>query len=343
MIGWIFKAFAAAGLLLAVAAPAQAEWLEAKSPHFTVIADTSERDLRDRTLQLERYDAMLRYLLGVKESPPVTVFIVAGLDAVQQARGGGSRNIAGFYAATAQGANAVVPQRFARSVEDFTPRIVLFHEYAHHMLLSNTEVFMPGWAQEGLAEMFATAKLESDGSVVIGDKNDSRADAMFGLHRWNVRRLLASDLDPPRNGDEAIEKYSRGWALAHYLWMSGERPGQYVDFIAELNRSIDPVAAGEKVFGDLGALDRELERYIRVHRFNLSRFTAEQINAPTDVAVRPLSPGEAAMITYRMASTLGVNSRTAGPLADRARPVAARYPGDATVQTWLAEMEYDEQ
>ena len=281
----IFKAIAAASVLLAT--PAQAEWLEAKSPHFTVVGDMSERDLRDRTLQLERYDAMLRYLLGVKAAIPVTVYVVSGIDAVQQAGGGQLRNVAGFYDASAQGAHAVVPQRLNFYVEDFNPRVVLFHEYAHHMLLSNTEVFMPGWAQEGLAEMFATAKLEDDGSVVIGDKNDSRGAAMLAMHRWSVERMLDSDRDPPDSSDEQIEKYSRGWALAHYLWMSGERPGQYVAFIDELNRTIDPVASGQKVFGDLEALDRELDRYLRIHRFNLSRFTAAQINAPSEIAIRP--------------------------------------------------------
>ena len=324
---------------MSIAAPAQAEWLEAKSPHFTVVGDMSERELRDRTLQLERYDATLRYLLDVKETIPVTVYVLAGMGAVQQA-GGGSRSVAGFYNATAQGANAVVPERLQFQVEDFTPRIILFHEYAHHMLLSNTEVFMPGWAQEGLAEMFATARLNADGSVTIGDKNDFRGAAMFGAHRWGVERLLQSDFTPPSE-DEAIEKYARGWAMVHYLWMSGARPGQYVQFISELNRTVDPVASGQKAFGDLDKLTRELNGYVNAHKFNLSTFKAEQINAPTEVSIRRMSEGEAAMIDYRLVSTLGVTQETAGPLADKARPVAARYSGDARVQAWLAEMEYD--
>lgn len=337
----LFKAFVALAGASVLAVPAQAEWLEARSAHFVVIGDISEADLRRRTLELERYDAALRYLLGVKDAPPVTVFLLPGLGAVREAAGGRMRNIAGFYSANAQGANAVVPERLDFYVEDFNPRVILFHEYAHHMLLSNTDVFMPGWAQEGLAEMFATAKLEADGSVVIGDKNDARGLAMFGAHRWSVERMLESDFNPPKQQDEAIEKYSRGWALVHYLWMSGERPGQYVDFIAELNRTVDPVASGEKAFGDLDDLDRELDRYIRVHRFNVSRFTAEQIAAPSEVSIRPLSAGQAAMLDYRLVSTLGVTEETAGRLVTRARPVAARYPDNVDVQTWLAEMEYD--
>lgn len=337
----LLKAVLAATTAVALASPAHAEWLEAKSTHFTVIGDTSEADLRRRTLELERYDATLRYLLGVKETPPVTVYVLSGLGAVREAAGGQMRNVAGFYNANAQGANAVVPERLDFYVEDFSPRVILFHEYAHHMLLSNTDAFMPGWAQEGLAEMFATARLEDDGSVVIGEKNDARGQAMFGFHRWSVERMLESDFNPPKQEDEAIEKYSRGWALVHYLWMSGERPGQYVDFINELNRTVDPVASGEKAFGDLEDLDDALNHYIQVHRFKVSRFTAEQLDAPSEVAIRPLGAGQSAMLGYRLVSTLGVNEEQAVRLATRARPVAARFPDDAAVQTWLAEMEYD--
>lgn len=343
-VGWVHKS--SVGFVSAVVAacsfavPAHAEWREATSPHFTVVGDMSESDLRERTLQLERYDATLRYLLGAKETVRVTVYVLDGLGAVQQAAGGRMRTLAGFYRADAQGANAVVPERLNFYVEDFNPRVILFHEYAHHMLLSNTEAFMPGWAQEGLAEMFATAKLNADGSVTIGDKNDSRGSTMFGAHRWSVQRMLESDFDPPTR-DEVGEKYARGWAMVHYLWMSGERRGQYLEFITELNRTVDPVASGRKVFGDLDRLERELNHYVNVHRFNLSTFSAAQLAAPSEVAIRALSPGEADMLPYRLVSTLGVTQQTAGPLAERARPVAARYPDNARVQTWLAEMEYD--
>lgn len=337
-------AAAAASLMaLAFSAPAQAEWLEAKSENFIVIGDMSEADLRKRTEQLEQYHGMLAYLLNAKKSAPVTIYLVSGLSDVQETLGGEGSGVAGYYSPSAQRAFAVSPERFNydRVIEDWNPRVVLLHEYAHHMLLSNVEMFMPGWAQEGLAEMFATAKLEDDGSVVIGDKPDSRADAILGMSRWSVRRMLDSDLKPPKDREENIEKYARGWALAHYLWMSGERPDQYGEFIAELNRTADPVASGEKVFGDLDKLDRELDRYIRLHRFKLSRFSPELIGTPGAIAVRPMTEAEEAMLRYRIAVSVRTNEDLGKPVADRARPVAARYPDDVHVQAWMAEIEYD--
>jgi len=325
---------------LTMAIPAHAEWLEARSEHFTVVADMPEAELRSRTLKLERFDSMLRHVLSPDSTIPVTVYYVEGLDAVQDAMGDKSGQVAGFYNVSAQRAYAVVPEKLPFHVEDFTPQIVLLHEYTHHMLLANASVFMPGWAQEGLAEMFATAKLQDDGSVVIGDKNDSRGQAMFGMSRWSVRRLLASDLDPPK-GDERIEAYSRGWALIHYLWMSGQRQGQYIRFIEELNKGTEPIAAGEAAFGDLDALNTEINRYINRHVYRLAEFTPAELGEVAPIAIRPLGTDEAAILRYRIASSVGVTDKTAGRLAERARPVGNRFPDSLSVQTAMAEILHD--
>jgi hypothetical protein len=331
---------AALGIAALAAPPAAAEWLEAKSPHFIVYGNMPEAELRRRTERLERFDSMLRHILAVKQSPIVTVYVVEGMSEVQDLIG--NRDVGGFYNASAQRAFAVVPktvpERYRRA--EFTPELVIQHEYTHHMLLANAGVFMPGWAQEGLAEMFSTADLKDDGSVVIGAKVENRGSAMFGLSRWSVRRLLESDLNPPQ-GEEAIEKYSRGWAAVHYLWMSGERPGQYTRFLEAINKGVDPVTAGQQVFGDLDKFTGELNHYVNVHTFKLSSFSAAQLGATGPVAVRRLGPDEVAIIGYHLASAAGVNERTAGPLAAKARPVGALYPNSVPVQEAMAEILYD--
>jgi hypothetical protein len=329
---------AAVGLLALAASPAHAEWLEAKSKHFTVIGNMSESELRARTVKLERFDSMLRHLLAPEATVPVTVYVLDGLQAVQDARG--SSDVAAFYEITAQRAFIVTPEKLTFYVEDFNPNTVLQHEYTHHMLLANTTVFMPAWAQEGLAEMFSTARIRDDGTVLVGDKSDARSDEMLAMHRWTVRRLLASDLDPPKR-EEAIEKYSRGWAMSHYLWMSGERPGQYTKFIELLNQGVEPVKAGEQAFGDLDKLNRELNAYINRHQFKVSQFTPQELGPIGEIKVRPLGADEAAIVRSRIATSVGVTEKTAGPLADKARPIGAAYPNSLIVQETMAEILHD--
>ena len=88
----VLTRLATAGAFLALAAaPAQAKWLEAKSPHFTVIGDMSEAKLRARSLELERYSAALRYTFGLKDISPVTVYEVHDIGDVQGLLGGRMR------------------------------------------------------------------------------------------------------------------------------------------------------------------------------------------------------------------------------------------------------------
>jgi len=67
---------AAALISLNIPAWAEAEWLEAKSPHFVVYGDMSEQTLRYRTERLERFDALMRSLFKVQDTVPVSVFVL---------------------------------------------------------------------------------------------------------------------------------------------------------------------------------------------------------------------------------------------------------------------------
>jgi tetratricopeptide (TPR) repeat protein len=341
MTRFVFRAAMACAMTLTslvISAPAQADWLEARSKHFIVYGDMSEADLRNRTERLERFDALLRTLFSVEDSARVSVFILPTIGDVQDLAH--NRDIGGFYNASAQLAYGFVPARLNFDVQGLSAEAISMHEYTHHILLSGVDRFVPGWATEGLAEFFMTAKLNDDGSITVGAPNPSRTRAMFAQSHWTVEDLLTSD-DRKISRDEEIEKYSRGWAMIHYLWMSGKRPGQYVKFIKLLNENGDALAAGKEAFGDLDKLDQEINAYLRRSGFPSSRFSAEQLHTPADVAIRRLSAGEEAILPYRMQSLLGVDEDTAPKLANRARPVAAGYPNDAFVQRSLAEMEYD--
>lgn len=160
------------------------------------------------------------------------------------------------------------------------------------------------------------------------------------MSRWSVRKLLEDGTYRPK-GDSGIELYSKGWALCHYLILGGKRDGQFFQYILEMNGGLTPLQAGEKVFGNLDKLDQEVERYIRQATLPSAQFDGSKFAVSKEIAIRRLSQGEAEMMPFRMVSANGVNNQTAGPLAERARPVAAKYPTDALVQRAMAEIEYD--
>ena len=331
-------ASAAAMVSLNFSAPARADWLEAKSPHFIVYGDMSQQELRARTERLERFDALLRTLFNVQQTTLVTVFVLPTIGDIQDLAH--NHTIGGFYSADAQLAYMFVPEAIDEDATGLTAESVSQHEYTHHMLLSNIGLYVPGWATEGLAEFFMTAKLNRDGSITVGAPDNARSYSMVGMGRWTVKDLLTSD-DRNVGVNEEVQKDSRGWAMIDYLWMSGKRPGQYAKFIELLNEKGDALAAGREAFGDLDKLNAELNAYLTRRAIPVSKFSAAQLRTPSQITFRPLTAGEAAILPFRMQSLIGVDDKTAPPLADAARPVAAKYPNDTFVQRAMAEMEYD--
>lgn len=318
--------------------PAMAEWHRAESKHFIAYADTSEAKLQERVERLERFDALMRKLFQVDETVKVQVFMLPSISDVQDLAN--NPNIGGFYNASAQLAYGFMPFRLSQHVEGYTAETVSMHEYAHHMLLGGVDRYVPLWASEGLATMFMTARLDSDGGITIGAPNPAFSQAMYSGSRWSIEKLLASDREEIGK-TERVELYSRGWALCHYLWLSGERQGQYVNFIKLLNESGDALAAGREAFGDLDKLNDDVNAYLRRKTFPASKLSADQLSTPSEFSVRSLTAGEDAILQYRMKSLLGVDKESSVDLAGKARPVGEQFPNDPFVQRSMAEIEYD--
>ena len=331
-----FKALLVALLaLLAPLSAARAEWLEGTSPNFTFYGDMNEAEMQRYAERLEAFHGALRLITRASEPSRVTMYILPDLAEVQRLFGPNGRNIGGFYIPSNQGAMAFMPRR----IQWGGANTVLFHEYAHHMLLSNVDQFLPGWASEGLAELFSTVRFAEDGTLTFGAPNADRGASVNAMDRMSIEELLTSD---SRNlGDRRHQIYSRGWLLVHYLLLSGNRPGQFSRYIELINQGIPTMGAARQAFGELGRLDREFDVYRRAPRFNGFNVTRAQLGPPPRLTIRRLRPGEAAIMPYRIRSARGVDARIAASLVEPARRVAAQYPDDPFVYRTLAEIEYD--
>lgn len=340
MLGWLAGTLAFA----AIAAPAQAEWLEASNKHFIVYGNISRRQLVTFTDRLERYGAAVRHLFRLPEPPGaganrVTIYVVGGTGAVQKYYGGrGGGNVAGFYRTSVQGSFIVTPLSVEGASEDFNANLVLFHEYAHHLLLGNSSAIYPGWMSEGLAELLSTAIIDDQGAVTFGAANNARASSIFADSLMSVKALL--DSDSRKLDDDATEqKYARGWLLTHYLMFGRKRDGQIDKFLQLIGQGTPPVTAGTQAFGDLSKLNAEVNAY-RTQRLNglivrADRFTTDP------VTVRALSAAEASIMPLRFDSATGVTRAEAKKLIPGARKIAVANPTNGWIQRVVAEMEFD--
>ena len=137
---------------LIAATGARAEWLEARSRHFVLYANSSEATLRKQSEALERLDWGLRYFTRVEEEPEIasrklTVFMVDDRDVRRLCR---CSNAAGFYHSRVSGSIAYSGRGGWTDANNWG-RVVLFHEYAHHFLFGTHNAAFPSWYSEGFA------------------------------------------------------------------------------------------------------------------------------------------------------------------------------------------------
>ncbi|MEO6359528.1 MAG: DUF1570 domain-containing protein [Sphingomicrobium sp.] len=331
-----------AALLVSTAGSAPAAWHEAKSKHFIIYADADEQWLRDYAERLERFDKAVRRVRAMddpelSDSRKLAVYTLPNSSAV--ARLAKSDEVLGFFKPKVSGALAFVPRSTfsggRRSSMD--PETVFFHEYAHYLQAQEANRAWPAWLREGFAEFFSSAEVAKDGGVELGLPQDARARTILGHFTLSLEDLLGGASRRTLSDKQTDELYAQGWLLTHYLAFEQSRKGQIARYVTSIGEGHPPVDAARTAFGDLKALDRELDRY---KRGKMPSLTIEARVIPiAPVEVRQMTLGEAAIMKVRVRLKHGNNTQTAPDVAADARKVAAAYPSDPFVLATLAEAE----
>jgi tetratricopeptide (TPR) repeat protein len=338
-----------AWLALLACAPAQAhaEWREASSRHFLVYSEGSAQSVRDFAGKLEKFDKAMRLRLGLKDEDfgpanRVTVYVVDDVAEVRRlGRFSPGSSVYGFYSGRAQGSIAVVPRSGGSGgPAAIEPATILLHEYSHHLMMQNAAVAYPAWFREGFAEFNSTARFEKDGSIGFGAAANHRAWGLIGMDPLPIETLFSPNRRKLSQAQWEATVYGRGWLLTHYLMFEEKRTGQLARYITAINGGTGSVEAARAAFGDLDALDRELRAYVKQRRIPYVRLRAEAL-ATEPIALRTLSPGEAAIMDLRMRSKVGVTSEDSARVARDMAKAAAAWPNDAAVQSALAEAQFD--
>jgi tetratricopeptide (TPR) repeat protein len=167
-----------------------------------------------------------------------------------------------------------------------------------------------------------------------------RAGELLYAKDVTATELLDPETYEKNRGKTYDAFYGKSWTLYHYLTFSPQRQGQFRNYLNLLQGGKSSAEAGRTSFGDLAQLEKDLEKYLKSRTITAYRVPPERLQAGP-IAIRELSAGEAAMMPIRVRSRRGVDEKQAAELLPEARAIAARYPGDASVLSALAEAEYD--
>jgi len=266
---------------IAAAFAGDAEWVEVRSPNFSVVTDAGERRGRDAALRFEQMRAVFGTLMvKAKVNTPVPLQIIAfrnhkEMRQVSPMWKGKPTDMAGLF----QGGQDRCFIMLDMSVEN--PWQVVFHEYAHQLMDGNLDVRPDPWFNEGFAEYFSS--IEVDGKDAnIGKIPETEYQVLEQAGWMKIEDLLRVQQDSKtynENGDHRTVFYSESGMLLHYLYDNGLVPkvGTYLNL--EHERHVPVEEALQQAFGMTPA---QLEKALRIYESS-GHFKYYKLPAPAGI------------------------------------------------------------
>ncbi len=286
------------GAALSSVAWAEPDWVEVRSPNFTVISSASVKEASNVARQFEQIrEAIRRVLPGMSLDPGQPILILAVRDQNEL------RQLIPEYwedreRARPAGMFLRAPERhfvaLRLNVGGDRPFQTIYHEYLH-LLVSLNFPDAPLWVNEGLAEFYASTTFGED-DVVFGLPSGPHVSYLRQAALLPLDTLLRIDEKSPyyNHSHKVSIFYSQSWALVHYLltqeWDSKEPPLDR--YLRQLSEGVSSEKAARSL-GDLQELEAQLRRYVRQDDFFVFRYPEAISVSPQGFTVRQLSEPEA--------------------------------------------------
>ena len=131
MITRVLSTMISLAALAGLAQPAIAGWNRADTHNFVIYSDGSTNQLEEFASDLERFDSLMKQLLGVRaEKDPVRlpIYLVQNANRVSLLMGDDDRMIAGVYIPSSEGSFILGNREWDGKDDELPGRVVLFHE-----------------------------------------------------------------------------------------------------------------------------------------------------------------------------------------------------------------------
>lgn len=295
--------------LIALAAPAKAEWRVAETENFVYYSEAPPAELRQTVGRLQTFDKLVRALTGNQRPPSpvkVVIFEVSDMDQVNQTFPYPSQGVGGYYSSTKQGPFLVTFRnvlrmgagsmfKSSRQNLSWGPS-VRQHEYLHHYMYQYFNANYPSWYSEGFAEYYGSMTFPEPNVVEIGHAPLFRIDAIRGGAWLHVEKLLTAK-SYADVGDQIGALYAQGWLLTHMAATRPERGKQLTAYLNAVASGAPYPQAASEAFGDLDELNRELRKY--VGQFTAVRLSLKPIDEAA-IPVRELGAVESELMRYQI-------------------------------------------
>ena len=287
------------GAVVAAHGSPPVRWVEARSTHFVVLTDSSEKEARRVASQFERMHLVFHTLFptpGDDSDAPIMVLAVKDRKDMEPLEpeaylAKSQMDLSGFFLRTAD-KNYILVRLDAQQAHAFS---TVYHEYTHYML-RKADSWLPLWLNEGLAQFYANTDIDAK-MAWLGQANPDELRLLNRNDLLPIATLLAVNARSPYYHDEEKGSifYAESWALTHYLIVSDRIQGthrmhNYTELLAQ---GEDPVTAASHAFGDLEKLEHGLSDYAMQRKFMYFMMPAELAGKDALLEVRPVATAEA--------------------------------------------------
>lgn len=262
------------GLFCARAGAAEPQWIRVSSSHFSVLTDAGEKKGDEVAFRFEQMRSVFSQLLKrTKLNMPEPLEIVCLKEYGQVAPA--SDTASGFFL-SGEDKNYIV----LNAADDESWRVVA-HSFAH-LLLNYNYPQTQGWFDEGLAEYFASIRLD-DKQVQMGADPESLSE-LLNTPAWiSIPELFKTqhEVSNYRQGTHHTLFYAESWVVMHYLVNQDklEKTGTYFGLVQ--NEGMPVEQAIQQAYGMSAA---QLEQAVKDYFHSLA--------APVHQFPTPLAPGD---------------------------------------------------
>jgi tetratricopeptide (TPR) repeat protein len=260
-LGWVW-----AMLLAAVGSgwAGDAQWVEVKSPHFSVVTDAGEKRGREVAVRFEQMRAVFGTLLvktNVNLPVPLQIIAFRGTKEMRQFAPlfrGKPIEVAGLFQFSDDRSFILL------DMSTVDPWRVVFHEYAHQLLNGNTSGQLQPWFDEGFAEYFSTIKVAGkDADVGLPPEGDVEILRQISwLKISDLFQVQQNSSTYNESGDHRSAFYAESWLVMHFLYDRQilAKCAQYFDLAVD--KKVPVAQAVQQAFGMTPeAWDKQLRQY----------------------------------------------------------------------------------
>jgi len=270
----------------------ESQWVEVRSPNFSVVTDAGEKRGREVAMRFEQMRSVFGALMTkANVNLPVPLQIVAFRNTKEMRQvaplfNGKPTQVAGLF----QGGEDRSFIMLDMSVDN--PWVVVFHEYAHQLMDGNLPGDFAPWFEEGFAEYFSSIEVDSKEARVGKIPNYEYAilEQVGMMKIADLFRVQQNTSTYNESGDHRTTFYAESGILMHYIYDNNLLPKVAIYFDLTLNQHKSIEDAVEEAFGmNTQQFDRTLRNYAASGRFKYYPIPTPPGIASGNYTVTPLS------------------------------------------------------